>query len=236
MIFKWILSFAERNGLFQLHSASFGLCCLKNHLFSFWKDVITSSPLFPHPEPNLCQPKTPPRPRMPQSTLSTCPLAKCLPSLALQGPEAIPPPPVCAPAGPQLQGQVPRSTAVERLHLHADSRGPTALAHQREVCFRDLKTTFVSIRKNKFHKLLQNPNYTFTQSLKATEFITSGFQRQFPQAPLKWRPRGLKTSIFQGGQQRSKHRSRFLSVPPLTTSRNSNTTKDPGFPRNGYSG
>ena len=91
-------------------------------------------PLFP----TLNLPSTNPRCHhtlLGQIHRSTCAWARCLPSVALQGPQCCCPCPACASAG--ARGQAPRWMAVECWLLHVDPWGPPALAHHRQVCFHD---------------------------------------------------------------------------------------------------
>ena len=101
---------------------------------------------------------------------STCSLAKCVPSVALQGRQCCSPCPACAPAG-----------AGDRLpdqRLWSDDTsmwtpGAPITGSSQPSLFSWLETTFVAIRKSKFHKVLQSPSCTHTHrvSFKLAEFM-----------------------------------------------------------------
>lgn len=62
-----------------------------------------------------------------------------------------------------------------------NSSGPMALAHQGRVCFSDLSTTFVSIRKKKILQDAPEPKlHTRKVSFKHTDFKTSDLQSGSP--------------------------------------------------------
>lgn len=140
------------------------------------------------------------------------------------------PSPVCAPAGPQLEGQAPRSMAVEWQHLHVNSWGPMVLAHQRGVYFRDLKTTFVSIRKKQISQDAPGPKlHTHQVFFKLTEFIIL----QGSPYEIEATSRAGPESCHFPGRATEIRAQKQLPFIFCTTARSSIRTKDPCFLRMG---